>query len=434
MRANAARAALVGLLLGCLLLANCRPAGEERADHAFTVAVEDGVTISTTFGRPRYEGELFRYENVLEIRGDDAVPDSLLVEPTWIARGEDGTVLIADQGQGHVVVYNETASYVRTIGRAGQGPGEFGNVYSVHVDGQVVTVLDGARRKLHEFTATGQHSKNHPFPVVINTDETNWHFSGPKVWLAAGGVSTVAFLIENTTGPATRLRGVVRTQDDQGNSLAEITGTWVDRDATATVTLNGVPEPMRLTLRFAGYPDVAYSREHGIYMTNGIDGEVVVYDLAGSIERRLRLQGFDQEITDGDRLAAQAALDQAYETALSPPPGTISLGSQAIERARARRDNPRFASRRALWLSIDVDDRGFVWLGRPDASGSQGLKFSPTEYWILSPEGEFLGTTRPPSTGQATTGHFLTLESDPDTFEHLPTVYRIHPQVEGLRY
>lgn len=55
-------------------------------------------------------------------------------------------------------------------------------------------------------------------------------------------------------------------------------------------------------------------------------------------------------------------------------------------------------------------------------------------FLVLSPEGEFLGTTTMPDAGSVSRGHLLTMAEDPETGEHLPTVYRIRAAVPGLGY
>jgi hypothetical protein len=53
---------------------------------------------------------------------------------------------------------------------------------------------------------------------------------------------------------------------------------------------------------------------------------------------------------------------------------------------------------------------------------------------VLSPSGEYLGDTTPPSAGTVVRGHLLTIATDPETEESYPVVYRIRPAVEGLEY
>lgn len=42
-----------------------------------------------------------------------------------VARGEEGNLVVADAGWGEIRVFDSGGEHVRTIGREGEGPGEF---------------------------------------------------------------------------------------------------------------------------------------------------------------------------------------------------------------------------------------------------------------------------------------------------------------------
>jgi hypothetical protein len=64
-----------------------------------------------------------------------------------------------------------------------------------------------------------------------------------------------------------------------------------------------------------------------------------------------------------------------------------------------------------------------------------------TNRLVAAPDGEYLGdTTLPPMVLtdfagiQIIGGRLLALVEDPETAERVPTVYRIRPAIDGLRY
>jgi hypothetical protein len=64
-----------------------------------------------------------------------------------------------------------------------------------------------------------------------------------------------------------------------------------------------------------------------------------------------------------------------------------------------------------------------------------------TNRLVAAPDGEYLGdTTLPPMVLsdfagiQIVGGHLLALVEDPESGERVPTVYRIRPAIDGLRY
>ena len=64
----------------CLISAACS-SDETAQTHSFQIIEEDGIPVAITSGGPKYEGELFTYEHVLDLQEDERV-ESLLYNPT----------------------------------------------------------------------------------------------------------------------------------------------------------------------------------------------------------------------------------------------------------------------------------------------------------------------------------------------------------------
>ena len=98
---------------------------------------------------------------------------------------------------------------------------------------------------------------------------------------------------------------------------------------------------------------------------------------------------------------------------------------------RLAEPNPRYLDPKAYWQDIRVDDWGFIWL---HARYPDDLPDGVSRWFVLSPEGEYLGQTISPGWADVQRGHSLAVEDDPETAERMPVVYRIRPAVEGLQY
>jgi hypothetical protein len=75
----------------CLLplLFACGRPPDTSTTHRVVRSVKEGVEVIRNLGGPKYEGELFEYEKILEIREDEEVPDSLM-EEIVLRRGSAG--------------------------------------------------------------------------------------------------------------------------------------------------------------------------------------------------------------------------------------------------------------------------------------------------------------------------------------------------------
>jgi hypothetical protein len=88
-----------------------------------------------------------------------AVPDSVLVELTWVtalARGQDGSLFLTDQRFPALFHLAPDGRLLRILGRRGGGPGEFTSIARMGVVGDSVWALDMGWRRLTLFPVAGQ--------------------------------------------------------------------------------------------------------------------------------------------------------------------------------------------------------------------------------------------------------------------------------------
>src|SRR5688572_11941878 len=75
-------------------------------------------------------------------------------------RVPDGSVLVGNSGSGEIRVFNAAGRYMRSIGRSGNGPGEFGEMSSVRMtragDGSLLG-YDNGNLRIHHFDSSGTY-------------------------------------------------------------------------------------------------------------------------------------------------------------------------------------------------------------------------------------------------------------------------------------
>ncbi|MFC1529179.1 6-bladed beta-propeller [Gemmatimonadota bacterium] len=129
--------------------------GQEESDHSFRIYEEDGITIAETSGGPKYEEELFEYEEYLRLEQDETNPESLFSRPYGFSMGSDGSYYILDGAEDRVVTYLPDGRFSHSIGSPGTGPGEFQGPRYLSVSGDVVSVYDGQLRRISLFATDG---------------------------------------------------------------------------------------------------------------------------------------------------------------------------------------------------------------------------------------------------------------------------------------
>ena len=106
-----------------------------------------------------------RVKLVEEVRvSDEALPrDAGFQNPRGIAIDAQGRIYVADAGAEHLKVFGPDGKFVRTIGRKGQGPGEFQGPEFVEIGSSRIFVWEAMNRRISIFDAEGKFLASAPF-------------------------------------------------------------------------------------------------------------------------------------------------------------------------------------------------------------------------------------------------------------------------------
>ena len=106
----------------------------------WTVSAQPLLDIGVAVGDPQYE----------------------LYDVTSAARLSDGRIVIANSGTGELRMYSADGTYVRSMGRAGDGPGEFQDLQHLQIlAGDTLVVQDGSILRITAFTVDGELAWTH---------------------------------------------------------------------------------------------------------------------------------------------------------------------------------------------------------------------------------------------------------------------------------
>lgn len=106
-------------------------------------------------------GRVFAGTPLQQIKLVSIVPDEknneafFLVNPLCLAKA-NGSILISDQAQSQIYQLNLDGRLIRTIGKRGQGPGEFGNQSTIASNGKQIFVEDQGNRKVQILSMEGK--------------------------------------------------------------------------------------------------------------------------------------------------------------------------------------------------------------------------------------------------------------------------------------
>lgn len=167
---------ILALLFLILVLFNA--CGQPQSDWQGTIEEVDGVTVVKNPIEPRYGEIEFNLEEDLSI-GNGKDENYRFYRVRAIALDSENNIYVVDRGNYRVQKFDEMGRYLRTIGRKGQGPGEFQGPLGVCLD-----VLNNLYvleyKKIHIFDIHGEYTSSFPldFHLVDFAVDASGHILG----------------------------------------------------------------------------------------------------------------------------------------------------------------------------------------------------------------------------------------------------------------
>ena len=121
----------------------------------------DGVTIVRNPQQPYYGELAIELEDDLEI-GNDKKPNYQFYSVAGIALDSEQNIYVIDSGNHRVQKFDKDGHYLLTIGRKGEGPGEFTRVSSVFIDDKDIIYISD-RRRIQIFDSAGGYKNSLTF-------------------------------------------------------------------------------------------------------------------------------------------------------------------------------------------------------------------------------------------------------------------------------
>ena len=387
----------------------------QSGEHSFTVFSEGGVTVSETTGGPRYQGELFSFRPVATINQDQDNPESLLYRIGDATLDEDLNIYIVDARTWRIAVYDKKGDYSHSIGRRGNGPGEFQSIEIVRLEGDVLTLWDDSSLRMTRYRCDGTFLDSRQSP---NESRITSMLVLPDDRLLTWKVSSVA------RDGYTWSKVLVSNLSSDGDVLASIeSGEVVRGTGEYRSSPIGGREMITVSIPFSGSPKALYDPDRGIMATSGMDADLPWYDLAGNLTHIYRLPMEVQRITNRGkqdwRKELRVAMREYIERSGQEPP---SLRDQMF---------PEYAP---LWRGGFIDDAGYLWLFAVPLPGIDE-KLDGRSCHVIDPEGRYLGKSTLPGLAPIVRyGHIVSTIRGPESGENITTLSRMRPRPRDMDY
>jgi hypothetical protein len=152
MKSKTKVAPIVLFLSAFIMFVSC---GKEKAEWQGTIEEMDGVTVVKNPIDPMYEEDVFSLEEELSIGKAEGREEYMFFQINRIAVSNNGDIYALDIRDKHVEVFNKYGEYINTIGKGGDGPGEFFRPRNVVCSNQEMLAVGGMFR-ISFFSLSGE--------------------------------------------------------------------------------------------------------------------------------------------------------------------------------------------------------------------------------------------------------------------------------------
>jgi hypothetical protein len=136
-----------------MILVSCQ---QQKAEWKGTIEEVDGVKVIKNPNEPLYGEITYDLEEDLSI-GNEEDENYMFYRASFGGVDSDGNILVLDRGDSRIKKYDKDGKFMYSIGRQGQGPGEFEQILTLSLDSDNnIYVMDSGRYKVHIFNKDGE--------------------------------------------------------------------------------------------------------------------------------------------------------------------------------------------------------------------------------------------------------------------------------------
>jgi len=97
----------------------------------------------------------------LLVGADLSDPETGVFRPSLVVASKAGDIFVADAAMNRIQMYGPGGEHLKTLGREGQGPGEFQWLWGMTIAGEYLVVDDRTNQRFSVWTLEGEHVEDH---------------------------------------------------------------------------------------------------------------------------------------------------------------------------------------------------------------------------------------------------------------------------------
>jgi len=319
------------------------------------------------------EGWQLSAEPILDIGVVEGDPAYQLDQVTDAVLTPAGDIIVANAGSQEIRVFDPDGRIVRTLGRMGEGPGEFQALSGVLVrPADTIMAFDQLHRSVTVFDPTGSVTRSAILGEGIPMGAPGALDDGSLVVASMALDETIADLRTRLGAFARPPASLVRYRLD--DPVPDTIGVFPGLEFTSS-ELPGAG--VGVTVPLFGRQFTFAARGDHVYLGTGDGYEIRIHASDHSLVRIVRRSDVDLQITEAARDSAMADILSAMDPELRP------MWEELLPVTPV-------APQRAPYGDIQVDALGYLWVS-DFYHGSYRTPPPPSGWAIFDPEGCWLG-------------------------------------------
>jgi len=155
MRLSLSTSRAVYILLILVFLLPILGLAQKSPERKGRIEKEGDIVVVKNQNKPLFTAGIFSLEQDLAIGGEDNA-DYVFAVISSVAVSRDGTIFVLDQKDMNIKVFDRDGKFLRTFGKAGEGPGELSMPNSIHCTSREELVVVDTSRRLSFFKLSGE--------------------------------------------------------------------------------------------------------------------------------------------------------------------------------------------------------------------------------------------------------------------------------------
>jgi hypothetical protein len=334
---------ITAITFSLLILFNA--CGEQKAHGQRTIEEPDGVTVVKNPLEPLNPEMQIIFEEDLTIGVEEGDENYMFGSQVFVNTDDEGNIYVTDWDRKTVRKYDSNGNFLQSIGRLGQGPGEFQDISEVRFDIEGNIYLNDLKiQRISFLSKEGNYLKGIKFPiiferVVINSkgfyiamSADNVELGKSKKWDYVYGLFDENF---NLMAEFLRLPQEANAKDKNADSIAQVIADSLSKEA------------------FVPFVNYVLGKNDSIYFGYPKNYEIKVYSPEGKLGKIIQRDFEPVEI--GERHKEYFEHNQSERFLAKIPPNEEKRIFELVKYPKYKPAYERFILMENGWIFVVVD-------------------------------------------------------------------------------